>query len=64
MTIKLKSIIIREVFIRVLLLLGLAYVQFQSPFVRIIQLEEWTLYKYPSKVSHALLINHLCIAVL
>ena len=41
----------REILIRLLLFVYFLYLEFKKPFIRLIQPEEWWLYKFPRKVS-------------
>ena len=52
--IRLRNYMTREILIRLLLFFYFVYLEFKKPFFRLIQPEEWWLYKYPRKVFHFL----------
>jgi len=47
--IRLRNYMTREIVIRLLLFVYFLYLEFKKPFIRLIQPEEWWLYKYPRK---------------
>ena len=49
--IRLRNYMTREILIRLLLFVYFLYLEFKKPFIRLIQPEEWWLYKFPRKVS-------------
>ena len=55
--IRLRNYMTREIVIRLLLFVYFLYLEFKKPFIRLIQPEEWWLYKYPRKVCNKVIIK-------